>query len=120
MTTILVLGIFGTFCFCTGLGFRMVLSGASAVMSPGPVSATPTGEPAPPAPTPLPEATDTPSPMPTPTSEVIIHTVVSGETLGGIAVKYGVSVEAIMEANGLTDAGYIRAGQELIIPLGAP
>ncbi|MDE6056494.1 MAG: LysM peptidoglycan-binding domain-containing protein [Muribaculaceae bacterium] len=43
------------------------------------------------------------------------HTIKSGENLGRIAKKYGVTVEAIKKANGMkTDA--IRAGKELKIP----
>lgn len=44
-----------------------------------------------------------------------IHTIKSGENLGRIAQKYGVTVDAIKKANGLkSDA--IRAGAELKIP----
>lgn len=52
----------------------------------------------------------------TPPAEVRKHTVQSGETLGSIAVQYGVTVQAIMEANQLTNPDVIRVGQELIIP----
>jgi hypothetical protein len=41
---------------------------------------------------------------------------VEGETLSIIAQNYGVTVEAIMKANGLTDPDLIIAGQTLIIP----
>jgi LysM repeat protein len=44
------------------------------------------------------------------------HVVADGDTLGGIAAKYGTSVEAIMELNGLTDANYLYVGQELKVP----
>lgn len=58
----------------------------------------------------------------TPTAEatqegVIIHEVQPGDTLSEIAVKYGVTVEAIMAANGL-DSDVIRVGQKLAIPGG--
>ncbi|MDE6378905.1 MAG: LysM peptidoglycan-binding domain-containing protein [Muribaculaceae bacterium] len=44
-----------------------------------------------------------------------VHTIKSGENLGRIAKKYGVTVEAIKKANGMkSDA--IRAGAELKIP----
>jgi LysM repeat protein len=72
-------------------------------------------------PTPLP--TDTPPPAPTPTpppiqSETVLvkHIVEGGETLLSIALQYDVSVEAIQQANGLTDE-LIRIGDELTIPL---
>ncbi len=45
----------------------------------------------------------------------IIHTVAWGETLSSIAQRYGVTVQAIAEANGLMD-DRIYAGQQLVIP----
>jgi LysM repeat protein len=70
-----------------------------------------------PATTPPPAPTDTPlPPTATPTTEPIVHTVKSGETLSQIAQQYGVSVEALIEANGLTNPGQIDVGQTLIIP----
>ncbi len=45
-----------------------------------------------------------------------IHRVSSGETLWGIAARYGSSVSAIAEANRIIDPSFIRAGQELRIP----
>ncbi len=46
------------------------------------------------------------------------HTVASGETLGGIAVKYHVTVAALKAANHITDERKLRAGQALTIPGG--
>lgn len=46
------------------------------------------------------------------------HTVQSGETLVGIAGKYGVSVSDLARANDLADINRIRAGQKLTIPAG--
>jgi len=46
----------------------------------------------------------------------IIHVVEPGETLSSIGRLYGVTYQAIMEANGLTGPGLIEVGQELIIP----
>ncbi len=43
------------------------------------------------------------------------HTVVSGDSLWGLARKYGTSIEAIQAANGLTNTN-IRTGQTLTIP----
>ena len=50
----------------------------------------------------------------------ITHKVQPGETLSGIAERYGIPVERIMEANGIQDPSLIREGQELVIPLGTP
>jgi membrane-bound lytic murein transglycosylase D len=44
------------------------------------------------------------------------HTVRPGETLIGLAKRYGVSVQALMDANGLADADALRAGATLRIP----
>lgn len=44
------------------------------------------------------------------------HVVESGETLGLIAANYGTSVDAIVQANGLSNPNYIYVGQELTIP----
>ncbi|NLF02994.1 MAG: LysM peptidoglycan-binding domain-containing protein, partial [Anaerolineales bacterium] len=44
------------------------------------------------------------------------HTVQAGENLFRIALHYGTTVEAIVEANQLTDASAIRVGQVLVIP----
>jgi LysM repeat protein len=46
-----------------------------------------------------------------------IHVVQKGETLYSIARRYGVSVDAICAANGITDPSLIYVGQELVIPV---
>jgi len=53
----------------------------------------------------------TQSPLPART-----HVVQPGETLLVIAVQYGVTVQAIMQANGIANPDYVYAGQVLIIP----
>ena len=69
---------------------------------------TPTLTPVPATPAP----TETPTPEPTP----IIHTLQAGDTLIGLARQYGVTVQAIQEANGVTDPRGLLVGQQLIIP----
>lgn len=44
------------------------------------------------------------------------HVVRPGETLSGIARHYGVTVTALVQANGLRDANFIWYGQRLVIP----
>lgn len=48
------------------------------------------------------------------------HTVKSGQTLSGIAAKYGVSTSALMKANGIAKdkAAKIRPGQKIKVPTG--
>jgi LysM repeat protein len=49
-------------------------------------------------------------------THTVTHTVVDGETLGGIARRYGVTVGAIALANSIADPTRIRPGQELAVP----
>jgi LysM repeat protein len=60
--------------------------------------------------TPAPTATPTPTPTP------IIYIVQVGDNLLGIARQYGVTVEALQEANAITDPRLLQIGQELVIP----
>jgi membrane-bound lytic murein transglycosylase D len=46
------------------------------------------------------------------------HTVVRGETLGGIAHRYGVSTWLVTEANPRINAKRLRPGQRIIVPTG--
>jgi LysM repeat protein len=48
-----------------------------------------------------------------------VHTVQPGENLFRIALRYGTTIDALMAANGLTDARTIVVGQRLVIPRGA-
>lgn len=45
-----------------------------------------------------------------------VHIVQPGETLTQIAARYGVSLEALMQANQISEADRIFSGQQLIIP----
>lgn len=47
----------------------------------------------------------------------IIHTVRSGDTVGGLAMLYGSTTEAIIQANGLGSNALIFRGQGLVIPV---
>jgi LysM repeat protein len=53
---------------------------------------------------------------PTPRITEIHYTVVEGDTLSGIAEMFGVSWDAIIQANNLQSQDAIFVGQELIIP----
>jgi LysM repeat protein len=77
-------------------------------------------------PTETPVATDTPPATPTsthtptasPTPPYAIYVVQAGDTLSSIASRFGVTVQAIMDANGLTGT-LLNVGTELVIPSGA-
>ncbi len=55
-------------------------------------------------------------PTPTPPTCRWYHTVVAGENLYRISVRYGVSMWTIAQANHITNLNYIRVGQVLCIP----
>ena len=73
-------------------------------------------------PTPTPTITiirPSPTPVAGPTAEPAqerIHVVKSGDTVSGIAAQYGVSIQAIIDANNLENPNNLSIGQELIIP----
>lgn len=60
--------------------------------------------------TPAPTATPTITPTP------ILHTIASGESLLSVAGRFGVSVAALQDANGILDPRFLQIGQQLIIP----
>ncbi len=70
------------------------------------------------------EAPNTPfPPTATPLPETITHVVASGDTLYGIAIEYGVTLDAIVEFNQLSNTHSLSIGQELLVPVnpsGAP
>lgn len=55
---------------------------------------------------------------PRPTTTVGSHTVARGETLSGIAVRYGVPVARLAAANGIADPDIIVVGTKLRVPGG--
>ena len=61
----------------------------------------------------------TSTPLPTPTASPIpvrVHVVAQGDTPSGIALQYGINVEALMQANPGLDPRRLQIGQELLIP----
>jgi LysM repeat protein len=100
------------------------LSGCGQLITPPPevtrVVVIPTAtllatKPPPPTFTPAP-ATPAPTPTPTLTPTPIVYRVQSGDTLLAIAAEFGISSEAIQEANGIIDPRRLQIGQDLIIP----
>ena len=68
-----------------------------------------------PTPTPL-RGTTTTNPAPT-SAEQTVYVVQSGDSLWKIAESYGITVDALVEANGISRDDVIRPGQELVIPV---
>jgi LysM repeat protein len=56
--------------------------------------------------------------IPVSAQDAVVHIVQPGENLFRIALRYGVTVEALAAANGLSDASRIYVGQRLVIPRG--
>jgi len=73
--------------------------------------ATPTAEP-----TPVPEAT----PLPEPAVPTFEYQVQSGDTLFDIALRFGTTVEVLMQLNALSSAQVVWVGQVLSVPEAAP
>ena len=48
-------------------------------------------------------------------SNVLYHTVVSSDTLSTIAKRYGVSVDMLVEINGIRNRNFIVVGQKIIV-----
>jgi len=47
----------------------------------------------------------------------LVHVVEQGDVLGRIALRYGVTVEELVAANGISETTVLRVGQELVIPI---
>lgn len=70
-----------------------------------------------------PLVTPTPDPrraLPTPRQDADQYVVQAGDTLGSIAQTYAVSLEALMQANGLADPNLLDVGMTLNIPVPEP
>jgi LysM repeat protein len=61
-----------------------------------------------------------PAPADTSQPPQVIHEVQSGETLISIAIEYGTTTEAIMDANQMDSPDLIYEGQQIIVPLMPP
>ena len=55
----------------------------------------------------------TPTPTPTP----VIHVIQYGETLSHVAVKYGVTIDALITRNNIDDPRGLQVGAKIIIPV---
>mgnify|MGYP000053032336 CR=1 FL=1 len=100
----------------------LAVVGGACAAPPAPASPTATLWPAPstgatstrPAPAATPVIIASPTPPPTP----VTHVVQAGETLIGLAVRYGLSLEALQQANPGVRPEALSVGAVLIIPAG--
>ncbi len=67
-------------------------------------------------PTPNPTPTATPVARPTPTPTPFVYTVQAGDTLSGIAGRFGLTVEDLVQANRLVNPDSLQIGQQITIP----
>lgn len=109
--------------------FLLALTAACLPLGRSEPTATPTAVPTP---TPLPQLpviTPTPAPpslnraVPTLTPAPVnagatgrTYVVQPGDTLYSIAVRFGVPLQTLIDANGIEDPNHLQAGQVLIIP----
>lgn len=73
----------------------------------------PVQDPSQPLPSPTPDA---PHPIPTLRAIEEVYTVQAGDTIGVIAGRYGVTIEAVIGANELENPDILSVGQMLVIP----
>ena len=82
-------------------------------------TATPTATPTPTTtPTPTPTPTTSASPAPAAPAPVSTYTVVRGDSLSGIASRFGTTTRNLMSINGITNANLIRIGQVIKLSSG--
>ncbi len=90
---------------------------AAAGLATATPATTPTATPAAtPTPSATPAATPKRTPKPTPTPVARTYRVQAGDTLSGIAAKFGTTSKVLAELNGIANPSLIRAGQILKLP----
>jgi len=100
----------------TPLSTQVPTAVPSPTETPLSVAAEPT---VPPSPTPVQVVPTAAPPSPAVTGGCY-YVVLRGDTLFSIARRFGTTIGAITQANGLSNPNYIRAGQRLIIPSAYP
>jgi len=119
---LLILVVVGVGGFGIGMLLPLLLplpAGSASVTSPGPTVAAPSATPGTSAAT-SPSATGAASPLPSvapsPAATPRIYVVKRGDQLGRIAASFGVTLQALQAANGITNPNLIIPGQKLVIP----
>jgi LysM repeat protein len=107
-----------------GLGWSSIIYPGQSIAIPGqPASAAPAPAPAPvvgtppvsePPAEPVTEAAPAPVAPPAPVNGSYL--IVSGDTITAIAARFGVSIQSLLDANGLSYSSIIYAGRTLVIP----
>jgi len=67
---------------------------------------------------PVVEAPPAAEPAPAPAPVTTTYTIVSGDTVGSIAARFGIDTQALLTANGLDWSSVIFSGHTLVIPAG--
>jgi len=108
----------------TIFGILMLCACAPQALIPPVASATPTltASPVPPMtatrePSPTPTQTSTPTATPTPTAPPVFHIVKGDDDMFGIAIRYGVSLEALKTANPSVIPHAMGESLQLLIPI---
>jgi len=57
-----------------------------------------------------------PGPSLTPNKDTLVYSVQSGDTVSGIAQRFGSTIDWILQANKLKPTDYLRIGQSLTVP----
>lgn len=96
----------------------IVQASTDAPVAPVAQEPTPIIVPQPPATPPEPARPLNAPAAPTDPAQTIIHDVVAGDTIYDLAITYNTSIEAIMNANGISEFDTIRVDERLIIPAG--
>jgi LysM repeat protein len=62
-------------------------------------------------------ASTLPPTAPPTTVQMAEYAIASGDTMSGIAKKFGVTMQALLAANNLTDPNLVRVGQKIKVPV---
>ncbi|MGO4300519.1 LysM peptidoglycan-binding domain-containing protein [Leifsonia sp. RAF41] len=92
-----------------GLSWKSLIFPGQVLALAGPAAAPRAAAPAPAAPA-------APAPAPAPAGPTTTYTVARGDTISGIAGRFGVTTRAVLAANGLSSSSLIFPGQKVRIP----